>query len=179
MHDTARIIGKRFADTHAKKGNKILDVGGLNVNGSLRPFFESLGCEFVCLDMEEHESVDVVCKPQDPFPFEDGYFDIVISTSCFEHDPLFWLTFREMCRVVKLGGFIYINAPSAGQYHAHPGDCWRFYKDSGKALAFWSSYKINDTCYPATLVSQHFEGGSWKDNVCVWKRTDEPVTSFI
>lgn len=170
MHDTAMNAGRIFADTYAKSGMIVLDVGGLNVNGSLRGIFENIGCKYVSLDMVSHPSVDVVCDPNDQFPFKDNYFDIVVTTSCFEHDPIFWMTFRDMSRVTKIGGYIYMNAPSAGIYHGYPGDCWRFYKDAGKALESWSNYSINNITYPTKLISQHFESGSWRDNVCVWQR---------
>lgn len=170
MHDTAMSSGKIFAEQHAKKDMVVLDVGGLNVNGSLRPIFEDIGCKYISLDMISHPSVDVVCDPNEKFPFTDNYFDIVVTTSCFEHDPIFWMTFRDMCRVTKIGGYIYMNAPSTGPYHGYPGDCWRFYKDSGKALESWSYYKIDNISYPVKLLSQHFENGSWRDNVCVWQR---------
>jgi len=42
------------------------------------------------MDMETHSSVDVVCNPGDPYPFDDNYFDLIVSTSCFKHDPIFW-----------------------------------------------------------------------------------------
>ena len=61
---------------------KVLDVGGLNVNGSVRPLFE--GHDFCALDMCEDPSVDVVSPPGEPLPFADGTFDAVVSTSCFE-----------------------------------------------------------------------------------------------
>jgi hypothetical protein len=70
----------------------------------------------------------------------DASFDLVISTSSLEHDPMFWLTFAEMARVVKPGGFVYISAPANGPYHGHPGDCWRFYADAPKALADWATH---------------------------------------
>lgn len=40
-------------------------------------------------------------------PFGDGAFDAVVASSVFEHDVAFWITFREMCRVVRPGGTIY------------------------------------------------------------------------
>ena len=45
---------------------KVLDVGGRDVNGGARRFFESRGCKFVCLDMEADPSVDVVAPPGEP-----------------------------------------------------------------------------------------------------------------
>ena len=41
------------------------------------------------MDIQKDRSVDVVNPPGEPFPFENGHFDIVITTSTFEHDPMF------------------------------------------------------------------------------------------
>ena len=112
MHDTALLSGKSFAKIYCKPGMTVVDIGGRNVNGSLRPLFTQRGAKFICIDMESDPSVDIVIKPGDPLPFETGSVDIVVSTSCFEHDPVFWLTFKEMARIVRLDGYIYINAPN-------------------------------------------------------------------
>jgi len=183
MHYTALVSGKSFANTYGKTGMLVLDIGGLNVNGSLREFFTNLGMKFVCIDMEKHPSVDIVVQPGEKLPFEDGSVDLIVSTSCFEHDPCFWLTFREMARIVKLGGFIYINAPSGGPYHKYPGDNWRFYSDAGQALAYWSGKQMfNETVYPTKVVETFNILGDpcdFNDFVCVWKRVEEKETEII
>ena len=46
----------------------------------------------------------------------------------------------EMCRCVKPGGYVYINAPSTGEYHGYPTDSWRFYRDAAFSLEKWSKY---------------------------------------
>jgi SAM-dependent methyltransferase len=172
------IAGSFFGKVYGKEGMKVLDVGGQDVNGSLRkPFEKLLKSHYTVLDIEEHPSVDIVMKPGDRLPFEDETFDLVVSTSCFEHDPCFWMTFREICRVVKKGGYIYINAPSNGPYHGHPGDNWRFYSDAGQALAYWSGKELDGKSYPAKLEETFhvlpLPGGFWIDFVAVWKRVDE------
>lgn len=176
MHDTALISGSLFGKVYGKEGLKVLDVGGLNVNGSLRTAFEKiLNMTYICMDIESHPSVDIVIKPGDDFPFEDGTFDLIVSTSCFEHDPCFWMTFREMCRVIKKNGFIYMNAPSNGPYHGYPGDNWRFYSDAGQALAYWSGKELNGKLYPVKVEeSFHIlpKNDIWIDYVTVWKRVD-------
>jgi hypothetical protein len=52
--------------------------GGLNVNGSVKNHIESEGMKYICVDLEPHWSVDMVVKPGDPLPFEDGSIDIVM-----------------------------------------------------------------------------------------------------
>jgi len=47
------------------------------------------GMKYVCIDMEADASVDIVVPPGEKLPFEDGSVDLIVSTSCFEHDPCF------------------------------------------------------------------------------------------
>ena len=65
----------------------------------------------------------------------DGHYDALISGQAFEHVKFFWLTWMEMVRTLKPGGFIFLIAPSRGPEHRYPVDCWRFYPDSYRALA--------------------------------------------
>ena len=183
MHDTAYICGKLFADLYGGLNKVVLDIGGKNVNGSLRIFFENLGMKYICLDIEEDSSVDIVVKPGDKLPFDNGSIDLIVSTSCFEHDPCFWITFKEMTRIIKLGGFIYISAPTNGPYHCHPGDNWRFYSDAGQALSYWSSFQFsNELVFPVKVVETFHilpKNDIWNDFVCVWERVHEKQTDII
>ena len=174
MHYTALVSGKSFSETYGINNGLVVDIGGRNINGSLREFFEEKGMRFVCVDMEADPSVDIVTPPGEKLPFDDGSVDLIVSTSCFEHDPCFWLTFREMTRIIKPTGFIYINAPTKGYYHGHPGDNWRFYSDAGQALAFWSGKQMsNEDVYPVKVIETfNIPDDFWDDFVCVWQRVD-------
>lgn len=183
MHDTALMSGKFFAEKYGGANKVVLDIGGLDVNGSLRPFFESLGMKYICIDMEPHSSVDIVVKPGDKLPFDNGSIDLIVTSSCFEHDPCFWLTFKEMSRIVKLSGFIYVNAPTYGPYHCYPGDNWRFYSDAGQALAYWSGYQFaNEEIFPTKVIETFHilpAADMWTDFICVWQRVDVKETDII
>jgi SAM-dependent methyltransferase len=106
MHPTSLISGETFSETYGIQNGLVVDLGGQDVNGSLREFFTSKGMKFICVDMCSHPSVDIVVKPGEKLPFENGSIDLIVSTSCFEHDPCFWLTFKDMCRIIKPDGFI-------------------------------------------------------------------------
>ena len=177
MHDTALLTGKYFSELYGNQNFKVVDIGGQDVNGSLRSFFESNQMDYISVDLFDHPSVDIVVKPYEKLPFESGSVDIVVSTSCFEHDPCFWITFKEMCRIVRLGGYIYINAPSNGSYHKYPGDNWRFYSDAGQALSFWSGKKmdIHEDVYPVKVVETFHVlplEDHWIDFVAIFERVD-------
>lgn len=148
MHESSLIALKSFALAYGGTEKVVVDLGGFDCWGiNLRDFFKENKMKYISVDLESHYSVDIVVKPGEKLPFEDQSVDMVVSTSCFEHDPIFWMTFKEMCRIVKPDGFIYINAPSNGDYHCFPGDNWRFYLDAGQALAYWSGVKISMNLY--------------------------------
>src|ERR1051325_4567827 len=139
MHDTALRTGALFFECYGKlfTNPSILDVGSMDVNGTLRSVAPA-SATYTGIDLSPGLCVDLVVTAGDRLPFDDGAFDLTVSTSCFEHDPMYWMTFFEMTRVTRAGGVLYFSAPSNGPYHGYPGDCWRFYADAGDALARWA-----------------------------------------
>jgi SAM-dependent methyltransferase len=182
MHDTSLYSAQLFADTYGKDNLTVVDLGGVDNNNYLRNIFNKRNMKYICVDIQAHPSVDIIINPGDKLPFDTGSIDIMISTSCFEHDPCFWITFKEMCRVTKLDGFIYVNAPSNGPYHGYPGDNWRFYGDAGQALAYWSGISYgNENIYPVSVEETFFihpRNDVWTDFVCIWKRVLEKETNI-
>jgi SAM-dependent methyltransferase len=59
-------------------------------------------------------------------PFADGAFDLVISQESVEHVPDPFQAVREMARVLRPGGRLYLQAPFIIGYHPGPEDYWRF-----------------------------------------------------
>ena len=142
MHKSALKNVLMFYEKYCKndpllEGKSVLDVGSLDIQGfNMRPIFIDPSRwnpadggvpvkEYIGLDQDSGRNVDVVGSAHE-MPFSDESFDIIISSSCFEHDDMFWVTFLEICRVLKKDGLIYIQAPSTGPYHGYPTDCWRF-----------------------------------------------------
>lgn len=169
MHPTAYRNAEKFYEKYCKdniENKTVLDVGSCDVNGTMKPIFSNCR-SYVGLDQCEGKNVDVVSSSHN-VPMVDESFDIIISSSCFEHDPLFWLTFKEMCRVVKTHGYIYIQAPSIGPYHAHPIDCWRFYADSWKGLEMWGKHLE----YNISLVESYIDNsdGLWHDSIGIFHK---------
>ena len=175
MHETSFRSGQSFLESYGKKHDLVVDIGGKDVNGSLRQIAIKLEMGYVCVDIEHDISVNIIVKPTQRLPFEDNSIDLIVSTSCFEHDPCFWLTFKEMTRIIKPEGYIYVNAPTRGMYHAYPGDNWRFYSDAGQALAYWSGISIGNEKVHSVKVIETFNvlGDDFNDFVCVWKKTNE------
>ena len=169
MHDTAFAIGTLAMNIYADlRTDSVLEVGSQAINGSLR---ESAlpTTRYVGVDIEEGEGVDLVIEPGKPLPVQDNSFDLVMATSVFEHDPAFWMTFLEMCRATKDGGYVYINAPSNGIIHRYPQDNWRFYPDSGKALAAWAASQGAPVALVESFIAKR-DRDIWNDFVAVFRK---------
>lgn len=165
--------GERFFLNYCAAGiteKKVLDVGSYDVNGTLRSVFKD--AQYVGMDMTEGPGVDVVGVAS-AIPFPDAHFDVVVSSSCFEHDDMFWVSFLEMLRVLKPGGVMYINAPSNGPYHGWPGDSWRFYADSWKALEKWGRRNGVDVELVESYISGpegNEEEWPWEDSIGIYRK---------
>ena len=166
MHPTAMQNANKFLQKYLTKNGlfdcSILDVGGANVNGGLRTLFTSKGHTFQTLDIRDADGVDIVAIPREPYPINDGEFDVIVSSSMMEHDEAFWLTFDQMVRVCKSGGYIYICTPSRGNHH-WDRDCWRFLADAYPALA-----KSNGN---VELLEYYIDTiGHWGDNIGIFRK---------
>lgn len=169
MHDTAYEIGGAFIREYSKNHPCIIvEIGSMDFNGTLRDHVEANDI-YIGLDVEHGKSVDLVIDPLKPLPLRDNFADIVLSSSQMEHDKFFWKTFLDLARITKENGYIYISAPSNGDYHCYPIDCWRFYPDSGLALAEWATANG----IPCTLIESFTAGrrhDNWNDYIAIFQK---------
>jgi SAM-dependent methyltransferase len=104
-----------------------LEVGSLDVNGSVRRFFDG---PYIGIDMRAGLGVDVVGYAN-ALPFPDQAFDVVVCTEMLEHDPTFWVSLAQMGRVLKPGGHLLVTTRGNGfGEHHEPSDYWRFMPES-------------------------------------------------
>lgn len=169
MHDTAYRIGGLAMDTYLPSTPaKILEIGSQNINGTLRDHAPR-NAEYIGLDFEEGDGVDIVITDITDWSVQDAYFDLVMASSVFEHDKTFWRTFVAMCDKAKPGGHIYISAPSNGTFHRYPKDYWRFYPDSGLALEEWARREGRDVTLIESFIADR-EADVWNDFCAVFRR---------
>jgi hypothetical protein len=74
----------------------VLEVGSLDINGTVRDFFASR--KYVGVDVAPGRGVDVVCNGED-LDYPDNSFDVAVSAECFEHNPEWVATFQNMWRM--------------------------------------------------------------------------------
>ncbi len=101
------------------KNQKVLDLGCRD--GVMTSTFAS-GNEITCVDVDDHAlqlcgaklSATLVWHDlNDPLPFEDGSFDVVVLSDVLEHVLLHEQLVKECNRVMKCGGWFYGSTPNA------------------------------------------------------------------
>ena len=177
MHPSALKNAKLFFETYSPSfvSGNILEIGSQNVNGSVRDVAPKQ-MSYIGVDFVNGKGVDIVINDPYKLPFEDGSFDIIVSSSCFEHSEMFWLLFLDAIRLLKPNGLLYINAPSNSDFHRYPVDCWRFYPDSGQALVTWGKYNGFHPALLESFISKKIRG-TWNDYVAVFIRDESFVES--
>lgn len=177
MHDSALANGKRFFDAYIShlSSPTVIDIGAQDVNGSLKQVTPK-NAKYIGVDFVAGNGVDVVLDDPYKLPFESNSIDAVVSSSCFEHSEMFWVSYLEILRVMKPDGIFFLSVPSNGPVHRFPVDCWRFYPDSGHALVTWANL---NSLKPAVLESyisnQMLE--CWNDYVCVFVKDKDFVSA--
>lgn len=84
--------------TYAFIEKDVLEVGSLDINGSVRQFFES--CNYVGCDLGPGKGVDIL-SPGHMLDYDDKHFYTSISCECFEHDKHWKETFANMVRMTR------------------------------------------------------------------------------
>ena len=94
------------------KQAKVLEVGSLDINGSLRELFHD--CDYTGIDLQLGAGVDLAC-PGHLLAFPTGRFDTVCSAECFEHNPFWRETLANMLRMTRPGGLLLISCATTGR----------------------------------------------------------------
>lgn len=115
---------------------RVLEIGSLNINGSVRQFFQD--CDYTGIDVARGPGVDVVCGGH---VFEAPPFDVVISCEAMEHNPHWEDTMRNMVRLCRPDGLVLMTCattgrPEHGTSISQPGDSpltlsigWDYYRN--------------------------------------------------
>jgi SAM-dependent methyltransferase len=114
-HEAQRVFFQSMKEQFPKyfSNVKVIEVGSLNINGTVRDFFTN-PVEYIGADLAEGPDVDVVCEGQD-LAYDDNYFDTSISAECFEHNPYWLETFVNMHRMTKPGGLVTFSCATDGR----------------------------------------------------------------
>ena len=187
MHASALKYGKDFFDNYFAPGRNtenlsIVEIGSLDINGSLRGFSPN-GASYIGVDFVEGRGVDIVLSDPYHLPFDSNTIDAIVCSSVLEHSAFFWLLFLECLRILKPEGLIYINAPSNGMVHRFPIDGWRFYPDAGKALVGWARRSGYESLLLESFIAPKLgeinHEGMWNDFVAIFVKNEKFAQKYL
>lgn len=110
-------------------GQEVIEVGSMDVNGSLRKLVESYKPKhYLGVDIAMGQGVDVVCNAENLLEeFQNACFDVLISTEMLEHVRNWKKVISNFKNIVRVGGTMIISTRSYGfPYHGFPYDFWRY-----------------------------------------------------
>ncbi len=106
----------RALTAHDIAGKRVLEVGALNVNGTVRPGIQTLRpAEYIGIDIRSGPGVDVVCDAAEiDRRFGPDAFDVVISTELLEHAREWKKIVHNFKYVLRTGGLLIVTTRSYG-----------------------------------------------------------------
>jgi hypothetical protein len=117
-------------------GKRVLEVGSYDVNGSVRPYIESLEpSQYLGVDASAGPRVDQVVDCM-RLCDEVGYgWDLVVSTEMLEHVRDWRGCMWQLASAVKPNGMLLVTTRSPGfKYHPYPEDHWRYTRVAMKEI---------------------------------------------
>lgn len=130
------------------RGRRVVEVGSLNVNGSLRSLVGRYGpATYTGTDMQAGPGVDLAVRAEDLLEYlPAGSFDLLICTEMLEHAKYWQRCLMVMKQLLRVGGTMLLTTrgPGAG-YHPYPEDHWRFTRsDLALAMVDFSTVDLRD-----------------------------------
>ena len=128
------IYSNFISEIRGKKHLKILDLGGRDRSKIDRS--KTYGeHDVTVLDIIDSKNVDVVGDAHNLSEyFKPNLFDVIVSSSVFEHLHSPWKVVIEMNKVLKRNGLVFISTHQSVGIHDQPWDYFRFSEYSWRSL---------------------------------------------
>jgi SAM-dependent methyltransferase len=126
-----------------KKYSRYLNGRVLDIGCGTKPYRSYLGeCgEYVGMDNDAAVKPDIVGDINN-MPFPEEYFDSVLCTEVLEHLTEPEAGIRQINRVLKKNGYLYLTIPQEWCLHYEPRDYFRFTKYGIKYLLEKNGFEI-------------------------------------
>lgn len=131
-----------------KPGMRILEIGSREVTGKSHARSEFSKAEYVGFDYYPGDNVDVVGDAHKLSSYFEEKFDLVYSSACFEHFAMPWIVAVEIAKVLKVGGFVFVETHFSHGSHERP---WNFFQFSDMALKVLFSEALGFECVEAGM----------------------------
>lgn len=115
-------------------GALIFDIGSKDSRGTYAFGAPPPNSRIVCVDIEPAEGVDLVADAHNLNMVGDGTVDCVVTVSTLEHVRYPQKVIKEIRRILRPGGIVYVSVPFMFPFHSDPHDFYRFSADGLRIL---------------------------------------------
>ncbi|MEI6702015.1 MAG: methyltransferase domain-containing protein [Deltaproteobacteria bacterium] len=125
IRDNVNAHLRYVADTYATKSGRLLDIAP-QIHEGARPFFSKT----ICVETFDIDPASCCTYIGDICALnsflQDEAFDYIVCTEVLEHtlDP--FGAVKEMHRLLKVNGYLFLTVPFNFRIHGPLPDCWRF-----------------------------------------------------
>lgn len=137
MHASVMAFGTRVLTPEMIEGKKVLEVGSLDVNGTLRYHIINMRpAKYIGVDQTSGPGVDHVMFAEDVMrKIGREKADVVICTEVLEHSKNWETVVANLKGVLKPEGYLLCTTRSEGfPFHDHTGDYWRYSLDDFRKI---------------------------------------------
>lgn len=147
MHKSSMIKMEYFKDRYLNPSEElnILDVGSFDKTGNYNygQILNQKNWTYTGIDLRDGHNVDIIIEDAYNWEeIEENSYDVVVTGQALEHMEFFWLTMKEIDKVLKPGGLCCVIVPSTGPVHKNPLDCYRFNEDGVRSLVKYVNFEI-------------------------------------
>ena len=123
---------------------KVLEIGSREVTGVSLMRKRLVSAEYVGFDFYPGNNVDVIGDVHKLSSYFNGEkFDLIFSSACFEHFAMPWIASQEMVKLLKIGGYIFVETHYSYSSHERP---WHYFQFSEKALEVLFNREMGIEC---------------------------------
>ena len=133
-----------------KPGMRILEIGSREVTGTSNFRERFSQAEYIGFDYYPGRNVDVVGDAHKLSSCFEGQpkFDLIFSSSCFEHFAMPWVVATEIAKLLKVNGVVFVETHFSYSSHERP---WHFFQFSDMALRALFSEALGFECLEAGM----------------------------
>jgi SAM-dependent methyltransferase len=131
-------------------GMKILEIGSREVTGKSEARLKFSNATYIGFDFYPGNNVDVVGDAHKLSSYFDDNekFDIIYSHAVFEHFAMPWIVAKEIAKLLKVGGLVFVETHFSYSSHERP---WHFFQYSDMALKVLFSPAMGFECIEAGM----------------------------
>ena len=123
---------------------KVLEIGSREVTGISSMRKRMYDAQYVGFDFYPGSNVDVVGDVHKLSEYFNGEkFDLIFTSACFEHFAMPWIASQEIVKLLKNGGYIFVETHYSYSSHERP---WHYFQFSENALEVLFNKEMGIEC---------------------------------